>query len=91
MLICKIISNNLVAIQQAAFANNIEWYGSNRRMYEEAGYVVIAKYFVAGKDRLYLLKGDSAEKFNSLDCPEVKEKYFVENVKKLVEKYGFNR
>lgn len=87
MLICKIISNNLSAIQQAAFANGIEWFGSNRRMYEKASYVVIVKYFVAGKYKLYLLKGDSAERFNSLYCPEVKEEYFVENVKKLVEKY----
>lgn len=91
MLICKIISNNLNAIQQAAFANGIEWFGSNRRMYEEATYVVIVKYFVAEKHKLYLLKGDSAERFNSLDCPEVKEKYFIENVKKLVEKYGLDR
>lgn len=87
MLICKIISNNLNAIQQAAFANGIEWFGANKRIYETAVYVVVVKYWVAGKNRLYLLKGDSAERFNSLDCPEVKEKYFIENVKKLVEKY----
>lgn len=87
MLICKIISNNLGAIQQAAFANGIEWFGSNIRIYKKSIYVVIVKYFVAGKYKLYLLKGDSAERFNSLDCPEVKEKYFIENVKKLVEKY----
>lgn len=87
MLICKIISNNLDAIQRAAFANGIEWFGSHKQVYEKASYVVIVKYFVAGKDRLYLQKGDSAERFNSLTCVEVKEKYFIENVKKLVEKY----
>jgi hypothetical protein len=87
VLICKIISNNLDAIQRAAFANGIEWFGSHRQVYDKTVYVIVVKYWVEGKDRLYLQKGDSAERFNSLTCVEVKEKYFIENVKKLVEKY----
>jgi hypothetical protein len=87
VLICKIISNNLDAIQRTAFANGIEWFGSHRQVYDKAVYVVVVKYNVAGKDVLYLQKGDSAERFNYLTCVEVKEEYFIENVKKLVEKY----
>ena len=70
-----------------AFANDIEWFGSGKRYYEQAAYVVVVKYYVNGKDRLYLLKGNEAVDFDNVDCTEIKTDYFVKNVKKLVEKY----
>lgn len=88
MKICKISAqNNFEQLQQVAFVNNIEWFGSGKRYYEQAAYVVVVKYNVNNKDRLYLLKGDKPGDFDNCGCIEIKADYFIKNVKKLVEKY----
>jgi len=86
--ICKVSAqNNFEQLQQVAFVNNIEWFGSGKRYYEQAAYFVVVKYYVNGKDRLYLLKGDKAIEFDNVDCTEIKADYFIKNIKKLVEKF----